>query len=448
MREENTFRIDMPSLLRDLKYNILPMILTALAVLMLVYSYQVFVGDDVYTTVSQFTISNDGSKYINNTSGAQESISLLQEVLNSDVFGRLVEEKIGFTDYQISLSSITNTNMVTMSVKSNTPYKSFVAMKTILEEYPVFVDNLGLGIYTMMLQNPSMPEGITNVDTKTIYLIIGFIAGALVYAYVVVLISITRKTVKNDVDMEEYIQSSLLGVIPFEKRKSKKTHVFSTKFLDEYQICATTVMHQMDRKGYKTLLVGSTLPHEGKTTSVLNLALAMSRGNKRVLVLDGDFKNPSVAQTMQISKKKNNGLFYAIIGVDEEMEEENYYKFPNKEVYCLTLDKSHPAMEKSFSNGTFQQLLKQESEKFDYIIVDSGPVGLVAATELLVGICQASVLLVAQDLATIKAINAVVELFESDGDCIGCIFKEMYQKTKSNKYGYGYGYHYDMYGDE
>ncbi|MFI3213058.1 MAG: AAA family ATPase [Eubacteriales bacterium] len=436
LREGDSFRLDMPSIVRDLKNNIIPMILVAIATSMLIYTYQVFVGDDVYSSVARFTISSDGSKYISNTGQAQESISFLQNVLQSDVFRRLITNEIGFEEYTTSLSSITNTNMVTMTVTSSTPEKSFLAMQAILNQYPTFVDSLGQEIYTMMMETPTVPEGITNGNTKIIILIAGFFAGALAYAYLVVLLSITRSTVKNDIEMEEKIDASMLGVIPFEKRNKVDQSKFSTRFMEEYQLCATTLMYQMSRKAYKTLLVTSAMPHEGKTTSTLNLALAMSRENKKVLVIDGDFKNPSIAKTIEVPESKVNGLISTL--KEGENPSDYYYKMPNKEVYCLTLGRSYSALEKSFSDGSFQKLLEQVADQFDYVLIDSGPITLVAETELLVGICHASVLLVAQDLASAEAINYVVEVLQGDGECLGTIFKEMYPKANKKRYGYGY----------
>lgn len=147
---------------------------------------------------------------------------------------------------------------------------------------------------------------------------------------------------------------------------------------EQYRSLAT-VLHQaqMDR-GLKTVVVTSAVPREGKTLTVINLALTLTESYaRRVLVIDADLRWPSVHRGFGLTA--TTGLSEALVGPPGELPVVEVSKL----LHVLPAGRPEPKPLALLSSNRLQPLLDKCASRFDWVLVDTPPVGLLADAQLL-----------------------------------------------------------------
>ena len=113
----------------------------------------------------------------------------------------------------------------------------------------------------------------------------------------------SRKDLKKNINLQD------LGSIPYVRTKKRKKETFynsvsllneriSMSYLEAIRKLRIRIMKDVEKKEYQTLLVTSSIPGEGKTTLSANLAISIAQQGKKVLLVDCDLRNPSIAGVM------------------------------------------------------------------------------------------------------------------------------------------------------
>ena len=428
-----TISLDIPSILLDIKKQWWSILLTGLASLMLGCSFFMLFPGKEYTSSTVMAISSNSGSVLRNANNANKVASTLTDILNSDVMKRLVAREIGSQGYTAQAGYIADTNLITLSVKADSPGLAFQVLRSVLSHYTDLLAELMADVRLVTVQQPGIPEYPDKSYNLYFVASLTFAAGVAGYACLIALLSVLRDTVKNGSEMRTKVDARLLAAIPFLSEKEKRkgecgdipllwTEIMNYRFGESIRIAVTRIMNHMERRQEKVLMVTSVLPDEGKTTCSINIALAMENSGKRVLLLDGDFRNPSVGAALKVDDEHADTLNEAL--KTGNAGEEILYRIPDTQLYCLTSSQGKMESGLSLSNGAFEKLLGSGREHFDYIVVDSGPVAFVADTELMNRFCDASVLVVAQDNAAVRMVNDAVDMLDENGGLIGCLFKE------------------------
>lgn len=197
----------------------------------------------------------------------------------------------------------------------------------------------------------------------------------------------------------------------------------------------------MDKKKAKVLLVTSVTENEGKSTVAANLALSLAQENKRVLLIDCDFRKPAQYKIFDVAKNEAANLPEVLknhSGLTNLIK-----KNKDSGLYMIFNSKASDSMEGLIENGTLKNILDFCRQKMDYIIMDTSPLSLVADTEELAELADASVLVVRQDMVLAKDINDAVDILnQTKGRVIGCVFNDVMTGIAKGTGNYGYGGHY------
>ncbi len=186
----------------------------------------------------------------------------------------------------------------------------------------------------------------------------------------------------------------------------------------------------------KSLLVTSTQPQEGKSTSTYALAQGLARIGPRVLLIDGDMRHPSVHKLLGLDNSK--GLSNVLIGDCEAAAACQPSGTPNLTV--LTCGPIPPSPAELLAGGGFAHLVQALEHQFDYILVDGPPVmGLADAPLLAQEVEATAFVLEAGRTRATQAKLAVGRLISVKAYVAGAILT----KFDTARYGYGYGYGYD-----
>ena len=208
-----------------------------------------------------------------------------------------------------------------------------------------------------------------------------------------------------------------------------------------------TIRHRVEREAKKasakTIVVTSALPSEGKTTTAVNLALALANRKHNVLLLDGDLRNPSILQALGLDPS-DKGMVDLLSGQCKPEEVLMPYK-SRKHLVLMPGGKPIDNPTELWTGGHTKDLLTKLHEKCDYVIIDAPPSAVVSDASLIARLCDGCVYVVRQDYASINTLREGMEMFSGTGcKLLGCVLNHA---EAGGGYGYGrYGYGYGRYG--
>ena len=202
---------------------------------------------------------------------------------------------------------------------------------------------------------------------------------------------------------------------------------------ESYRTLRTNIQYSSFDKPYQTIVVTSSEPGEGKSTTSGNLALCLAQGDKRVILIDCDLRKPSIHKKFKISNIV--GLSDVIIGKEELSTAVHRH---NKNLLVLTSGKIPPNPSEMLSSKAMSKLLEGLKKEFDYIILDTPPVQAVTDSQILSTKADGTILVVRAERTKKEAVNNAVSLLKKvNANIIGTVLNGL--STDRNKYYYYYG---------
>lgn len=215
--------------------------------------------------------------------------------------------------------------------------------------------------------------------------------------------------------------------------------------LESYRAARTNIMFSLpDEKGCKKMVVTSAMPGDGKTTTSINLALIFAQTGARVLLIDADLRLPMIHHYLDIPN--NNGLSNVLAGLADV----NDVIVKKSGIDLITAGHIPQNPTELLSSDAMTNLVENLSKDYDYIIIDTPPVGVLIDAVAILKPVSGVILVVRQDYTIIKAINSALTALEfANAKILGFILNhasvaEYSYKKKKYKYNrYRYDYYYD-----
>ncbi|MGG7058157.1 CpsD/CapB family tyrosine-protein kinase [Clostridium tertium] len=201
---------------------------------------------------------------------------------------------------------------------------------------------------------------------------------------------------------------------------------------ESYRTLRSNIQYSSFDKEYKVIVVTSSEPGEGKTTTAGNLALSMAQGDKRVILIDCDLRKPSLHKEFRISNLV--GLSDVIVGKADLIKAVHKH---NNNLVVLTSGKIPPNPSEMLSSKTMGKLLETLKESFDYIILDTPPVQAVTDSQILSTKADGTILVVRSEKTKKDSVeNALNLLKKVNANIIGTVLNGV--EASRNKYYYYY----------
>lgn len=208
---------------------------------------------------------------------------------------------------------------------------------------------------------------------------------------------------------------------------------------EAYRTLRSNIQFSSFDKEMQMMLITSSGPGEGKSTTCCNLALALAETGNSVLLMDCDLRKPSIHKKFKISNY--TGLSNVIAG---QTKFENAGHWYNKSLCILTAGKIPPNPTEMLASKRMKAFLKESREVFRYIVLDAPPVIAVTDPQILSTMVDGVVLVVNSGVAEIEAAQRTKELLEHvNANIIGTVLNRV---DVARKKGY-YGSYYYYYGD-
>ncbi|MBQ7100019.1 MAG: P-loop NTPase [Clostridia bacterium] len=369
-------------------------------------------------------------------------------ILNYNLLQEAICEDLG-TSYmpaRLSATAVPGTNMFTITAKGADPQLTYDVLQAALENYPHFAKYVVGSITFEILKQPVIAvapsNGISYVNEFVKGAAIGLFFGLLfIFVYI-----LQRKTVKTKFDIKNQLNLDALSIVPqvsFKKRAmpGDKALLFTnpdigSSFPEAFRVLRNVFISSL-KENEKIIMATSSVPGEGKTTIITNLALALADHGKNILLFDADIRHPSIAP---------------LLGLDtEEIEYETV-----TELYKIAFIKNHnlsillPIANKDTDTGymnsnDIKKIFDEFRDLYDYILVDTPPCGLISDALFIAQHADATVFVTYQDVVRISRVRKTIDsLMSTDIRILGCVLNGTVQGFSG--YGYGYGYGYGKYG--
>ncbi|MEM8599112.1 MAG: polysaccharide biosynthesis tyrosine autokinase [Bacteroidota bacterium] len=220
----------------------------------------------------------------------------------------------------------------------------------------------------------------------------------------------------------------------------------------------TSVQYSLPDSKLEAIMVSSPGPGEGKSTTAVNLAIALAQAGKRTLYIDADLRRPTGHRLLGVNRDR--GLA-ELLFQDAPIDWENYRRalhidwgrFDNHldNLYVLPAGQVVPDPAELLGSHKMEQLLEAARQEFDVVILDTSPILAVTDAVLLATYCDATLLVARAEETSWRSLQRAKELLETTGDAgapvIGAVLNSMKESGEAYGYGYGYGYKYgDSYG--
>ncbi|MBS5397867.1 MAG: CpsD/CapB family tyrosine-protein kinase [Lachnospiraceae bacterium] len=188
----------------------------------------------------------------------------------------------------------------------------------------------------------------------------------------------------------------------------------------------------------KSIVVTSCYPNEGKSDVVFQLALEIGKMGKKVLVLDADIRKSSYINRFQV-KQKTEGLSQYLSG--QSRLQDIVYSTNFQGVDIIFAGPTAPNPSELLAQESFVSLVHTMRGKYDYVLVDTPPVGSLTDAAVVARQCDGAILVVESDLVSRRvALKAKQQLEMSGCHILGAVLNKV--DIKKNKYYSKYSYYY------
>ena len=204
---------------------------------------------------------------------------------------------------------------------------------------------------------------------------------------------------------------------------------------EQYRNIRTSIQYSNLDKKLKTILVTSSTKNEGKTITTTNLAVNFAAiDKKKVLIIDCDLRNPSIHKEFGITNV--GGLTDLLI---EKNNIENYIKTTEIDnLHVLTAGVIPPNPSEILASKLMKDLLNDLKEIYDYIFIDTPPIGIVMDAGTLANKVDASILVVKSNGVEFKQLEETKRKLDAvNANIIGVVLNA-YKSEKDNNYYYAY----------
>lgn len=211
--------------------------------------------------------------------------------------------------------------------------------------------------------------------------------------------------------------------------------------LEAYKTIRTNLSFAIQKDGCKKIVFTSTRPGDGKSTTAVNLSVALSQTNEKVLLIDCDLRKPRIHKFFNTSNIP--GLTNIVGNFNTISEVIKNTKYPNLDIICAGVIPPNPA--EILASEKVSNIFSELEKEYDYIFIDSPPINVVSDILPISNKCDGVILVVKHNDSRLPEISKAVKSLEfAKANIIGFIINESEAESadKKGKYKYAYSYNY------
>ena len=275
--------------------------------------------------------------------------------------------------------------------------------------------------------------------SKITYLI-ALILGVGIPVGVIYLLELTKFKIEGRADVEKLTSAPIVGDIPLTDEKQGAIAVFENQnnLMSETFRNVRTNLQFMLGNGKKVILVTSTVSGEGKSFISGNLAISLSLLGKKVVIVGLDIRKPGLNKVFNISKREQ-GITQYLANPEKNLMDLVQLSDVSKNLYILPGGTVPPNPTELLARDGLDKAIETLKKNFEYVILDTAPVGMVTDTLLIGRVADLSVYVCRADYTRKNEYTLINELIDGNKLPNLCTVINGLD-LKKRKYGYYYGY--------
>ena len=290
-----------------------------------------------------------------------------------------------------------------------------------------------------IIDEPVAEGGPVSPKPKTIYMI-ALVLGVGLPVGVIFLIGLTKFKIEGRGDVEKLTRLPIVGDVPLTAEKTGSIAVFENQnnLMSETFRNVRTNLQFMLGNGQKVILVTSTVSGEGKSFISANLAISLSLLGKKVVIVGLDIRKPGLNKVFNISRKEQ-GITQYLSDPEKNLMDFVQLSDVSKSLYILPGGTVPPNPTELLARDGLDKAIETLKKNFDYVVLDTAPVGMVTDTLLIGRVADLSVYVCRADYTRKAEFTLINELAENNKLPNLCTVINGLDLQKK-KYGYYYGY--------
>ncbi len=385
--------------------------------------------------------------YSSNRATATLLSSAFPSIIKSNILQDVICNDLGLSYFPCSLSAsvVPKTNMFTVTAIGTDAQLTYDVLQSVIRKYPEVAQYVIGNTVLDILTEPVFPTVPSNRFEYRTEIIKGALIGLAIGLAWVIVYSMMRNTVRSREDIRKKLNQNCIGILPnvtFKRynREINRAIVLNNSllgedYLESFRALRNSLLASADDK--RVIMVTSVAPGEGKTTVSVNLAMSLAMMNKKVILVDADVRNSNVAQTLGLPETDTNKNESKVCHITDYKIDEGVG------MSVLQFNVEHYSIWKLFDIKRFQALFARLQHEYDYVIVDTSPVGLTSEPAIIAQVANLAVMVVKQDMVrTPRLLSALDTIMASNVKVAGCVLNGV----SSTRSGYGYGYSHYGYG--
>ena len=290
-----------------------------------------------------------------------------------------------------------------------------------------------------IIDEPVAEGGPVSPKPKMIYMI-ALVLGVGLPVGIIFLTSFTKFKIEGRGDVEKLTRLPIVGDVPLTGEKNGSIAVFENQnnLMSETFRNVRTNLQFMLGNGQKVILVTSTVSGEGKSFISVNLAISLSLLGKKVVIVGLDIRKPGLNKVFNISRKEQ-GITQYLSNPEKNLMDLVQASDVSKSLYILPGGTVPPNPTELLARDGLDKAIETLKKNFDYVILDTAPVGMVTDTLLIGRVADLSVYVCRADYSR-KAEFTLINELAADNKLPNICTIINGLDLKKKKYGYYYGY--------
>ena len=274
---------------------------------------------------------------------------------------------------------------------------------------------------------------------KKVSYLIGLIFGFFIPVITISIRDFFNENINSKSDLDKLTNIPVLGVIGNSEKGGNLIVSESPKSIisESFRSLRTNLQYLASEKSSKVITVTSSVGSEGKTFCSSNLALIFSSAGYKTVLIGADLRKPKTHEDFKLDNQK--GLSSYLIKKSKIEDIINQTQFEN--LSLITSGPIPPNPAELLNLERMKDLIKILKEKYEYIIIDTPPCGLVTDSVITMKLSDINLYVVRHNYTKKNMLNIINDLFETKQVSNLKIIINDYV-VKPSSYGYGYGYSY------
>lgn len=369
----------------------------------------------------------------------------------------IAELELGTTasalDAQVTASAALNTTLITITVTDPDPVQAAEIANALGASLTAAVEQIEAvqgadGTETSPVRLSRVRDALPPLEPSSpnvpLNLALGGLVGLAIGIGVAVLRAVLDTRIRTPRDVEQVTDRPIIGAIAFDPKAKERPLIVHADPLSpraESFRAMRTNLQFIDTGERSSFVVTSSVPTEGKSTTTINLAIALADAGKRVALLDTDLRKPKVAEYLGI--EGGAGLTDVLIGrarVGDVM-----LPWGNRGLYVLPAGKIPPNPSELLGSERMRLLLEVLERDFDVVLCDAPPLLPVTDGAILSKATGGAIVIVATGRTSRHQLSSALDALDTVGAHVAGVALTMVPTRGPDSYyayGYGYGYGY------